>query len=361
MLRILAGCAVAALAADPNGALVEEPAQQELIEKHIQAPLARVVESYANSHGVHSMPTHHEVNELFYEAKKHHIKQRDVAPFVAQHLKAKDLKGAIAEVKRHNPGVRIPITETAILAEKEGFLNPQDTVAISFWIISIAMVASTVFFLMESMTVSYKWKTSMNVGALVTLVAAVHYFYMREFWIQIHASPIVYRYIDWSITVPLQMVEFYLILKAVNPTVGSGMFWRLLIGTCIMLAFGYMGEARIVNPVLGFIVGMCGWGFILAEIFVGEAGKAAAGKISSVHVKASFGTMRFIVTAGWSIYPLGYFFGYLLGAVRDSPLNLVYNLADFVNKIAFCLAIWHSAKNNTAEDLEDAKSKPLLA
>merc|ERR1711912_222255 len=67
------------------------------------------------------------------------------------------------------------------------------------------------------------------------------------------------------------------------------------------------------------------------------------------HVKASFSTMRFIVTVGWSIYPLGYFFGYLMGAVEDSTLNLVYNLADFVNKIAFCLAIWASAKNSTLE------------
>merc|ERR1719359_2363390 len=118
-----------------------------------------------------------------------------------------------------------------------GFLNPDDGVAISFWIISISMVAATVFFLMESMNVGYHWKTSMNVGALVTLVAAVHYFYMREFWVQIGKSPIVYRYIDWSITVPLQMVEFYLILSAVTPC-GAGMFWRLLIGTVVMLAAG---------------------------------------------------------------------------------------------------------------------------
>merc|ERR1739845_59996 len=58
-------------------------------------------------------------------------------------------------------------------------------------------------------------------------------------------------------------------------------------------------------------------------------------------VKSAFGAMRFIVTIGWSIYPLGYFFGYLCGAVAPSALNLIYNLADFVNKIAFCLVIWH--------------------
>merc|ERR1712190_398648 len=215
------------------------------------------------------------------------------------------------------------------------------------------------------MAVNSHWKTSMNVGALVTLVAAVHYFYMREFWVQIGSSPIVYRYIDWSITVPLQMVEFYLILSAVQPNLNSGMFWRLLIGTVFMLAAGYMGEVRFLNPVVGFIIGLCGWFFILFQIFSGEAGKVAAtGDRVSVHVKESFSIMRFIitagwciyplgyfmrfiVTAGWCIYPLGYFLGYLLGAVNDGALNLVYNLADFVNKIGFCLAIWASAKKDT--------------
>merc|ERR1719331_931781 len=153
-----------------------------------------------------------------------------------------------------------------------GFLNPNDPVAISFWIISISMIASTVFFLMESTSVSAHWKTSMNVGALVTLVAGVHYFYMREFWVTVHASPILYRYIDWLITVPLQMIEFFLILSAVKPDLSGMMFWRLLIGTIVMLAAGYTGESRIIPSLIGFIVGLAGWGFILFEIFAGGAG-----------------------------------------------------------------------------------------
>jgi len=232
----------------------------------------------------------------------------------------------------------------------KGFLDPNDPVAISFWIISIAMVAATVFFLMSSMAVTSHWKTSLNVGALVTLVAAVHYFYMREYWVQLGGSPIVYRYIDWTITVPLQMVEFYLILSAVQPNVSAGMFWRLLIGTVVMLLAGYCGESGLCNPMMGFVVGMAGWGFILFEIFAGEAGKVAAGdeKVSK-HVKESFNTMRLIVTIGWSIYPLGYFFGYLQGKVSADSLNLIYNVADVINKIAFCLAIWASAMADTAE------------
>merc|ERR1719201_2167454 len=180
------------------------------------------------------------------------------------------------------------MTAATMPANLHGFLNPNDPVAISFWIISISMVAATVFFLMESMSVARHWKTSMNVGSLVTLVAAVHYFYMREFWVQIHMSPILYRYIDWTITVPLQMIEFYLILSAVTKDISQTSFWKLLIGTVIMLAAGYSGEAGFVNAWAGFAVGMAGWGFILFEIFMGEAGSvAASGDKVGEHVKSS--------------------------------------------------------------------------
>merc|ERR1719502_2008644 len=101
------------------------------------------------------------------------------------------------------------------------------------------MIAATVFFYAEAATVHSHWRTSLHVGGLVTLVAAVHYMYMREYWVAVHSSPIVYRYIDWSITVPLQMIEFNLILKAANAPIGPAGFWKLLIGTVLMLTFGY--------------------------------------------------------------------------------------------------------------------------
>merc|ERR1712107_873021 len=128
--------------------------------------------------------------------------------------------------------------------------------AVSFWIISIAMIACTVFLFAEAATVKDHWKTSLHVGGLVTLVAGVHYMYMREYWVQVHKSPIVYRYIDWTITVPLQMIEFNLILKAAGKPVGAMMFWRLLVGTVVMLAFGYAGETGVLPALIGFVIGM---------------------------------------------------------------------------------------------------------
>jgi len=153
-----------------------------------------------------------------------------------------------------------------------GFLNPNDPVAISFWIISISMIAATVLFLMGPTSVSAHWKTSMNVGDLVTLVAGVHYMYMREFWVTIHMSLILYRYIDRSITVPLQMIELHLILSATASKIGQGSSWKLLIGTVVILAAGYTIEAGFVSKMIGLVVGMAGWFFILFETFAGEAG-----------------------------------------------------------------------------------------
>merc|ERR1711992_113669 len=240
-----------------------------------------------------------------------------------------------------------PMSSTQPVSDpKEAFLPPHDACAISFWIISIAMIASTFFFIAQSFSVSKHWKTSLHVGALVTLVAAVHYMYMREYWVQVHKSPIVYRYVDWSITVPLQMIEFNLILKAAGKNVSALMFWKLLVGTVVMLLFGYLGEIHALPGFAGFVGGLCGWAFILFEIFAGEAGGTAAD--CSPAVATSFNQMRLIVTVGWCIYPLGYLFGYLLGAVNEVYLNVVYNIADFVNKIAFVLACWSCAKDDSA-------------
>jgi bacteriorhodopsin len=237
-------------------------------------------------------------------------------------------------------------TTAPVANPADAFLEPTDGVAISFWIISIAMIAATVFFFAEAATVSTHWKTSLHVGGLVTLVAGVHYMYMREYWVQVHNSPIVYRYVDWSITVPLQMIEFNLILKAAGKNTSPAMFWKLLGGTVIMLACGYMGEIKAADPRMAFFGGLCGWFFILFEIFAGEAGGSVSG--CSEAVATSFNNMRLIVTVGWSIYPLGYLFGYLLGSVSETLLNVIYNIADFVNKIAFVLACWSCAKTDSA-------------
>jgi bacteriorhodopsin len=225
-----------------------------------------------------------------------------------------------------------------------GDLRADDYVGVSFWVISMALVAATAFFFLEIQRVSPKWKTSLTVSGLVTLVAATHYFYMRNVWVTTQHTPTVFRYIDWLITVPLLMVEFFIILSAVTNVPGR-VFWKLIIGTLVMLIGGYVGEAGLMAATPAFVIGMVGWAYIIFEIYAGEAGQINASSATPA-VQSAFKLMRNIVVIGWAIYPLGYYFGYMTGASpadSEKTLNVVYNLADFVNKIGFGVIIWKCA------------------
>ena len=238
------------------------------------------------------------------------------------------------------------ITLLPFAAFASGNLEANDFVGMSFWIISIGMVAATVFFFMESMKVEAHWRTSLVVAGLVTMIAAVHYFYMRGVWIETETTPTVYRYIDWILTVPLQIVEFYLILAAVGAVAGR-VFWNLLIASLVMLIAGYVGEVGYVNVWLAFIVGMLGWVYILYAIFAGDAQENLSSAPEGV--QSAFKTMRLIVLVGWAIYPLGYVLGYAGNQVDAASLNAIYNVADFVNKIAFGLMIWAAATSSSSK------------
>jgi bacteriorhodopsin len=239
----------------------------------------------------------------------------------------------------------------ALAASPTMVLESNDFVGISFWIISMALIAATVFFLLESFNVVGKWRTSLIVSGLVTLVASVHYFYMREVWILTANTPTVYRYIDWFITVPLLMIEFYLILRAVTKVPG-GVFWRLITGTIVMLVSGYLGEAGYAPALPVFIIGMIGWGIILYEIFFGVASTISKSDIPP-SVSRAFKLMRTIVTIGWAIYPIGYTVGYLIGLSPDHSMravNIIYNFADVLNKIVFGLIIWSVATEESQKN-----------
>ncbi len=220
-------------------------------------------------------------------------------------------------------------------------LASDDFVGITFWVISMSMLAATAFFFIERSSVSPAWRASVTVSGLITGIAFIHYMYMRDIWVQNGDVPTLYRYIEWLITMPLQMIVFYLILGAVRK-VSSGIFWRLLIGSLVMVIGGYLGEAEIWPKMLGFVIWIAGWIYVLYEIFSGEAGRSAA-KSGNKSFATAFSALRMIVTIGWSVYPLGYVFGTVTGGVDANSLNVIYNLVDFINKIAFGLVIWAAA------------------
>tara|TARA_B100000927_G_C16321406_1_gene411507 strand:- start:30 stop:773 length:744 start_codon:yes stop_codon:yes gene_type:complete len=222
-----------------------------------------------------------------------------------------------------------------------GDLDASDYVGVSFWLVTAALLAATVFFFLERDNVSSKWRTSLTVSGLVTGIALWHYLYMRGVWVETGTSPTVFRYIDWLLTVPLLIVEFYLILRAVTD-VAASLFWKLFVGSLVMLIFGYLGEAGIMAAWPAFIIGCLAWFYMIYTLWGGE-GAAARDASGNAAVQSAYNTMMYIIIIGWVVYPAGYFLGYLAGGVNEGTLNLVYNLADFINKILFGIVIWAAA------------------
>ena len=119
-------------------------------------------------------------------------------------------------------------------------MAPDDYVGFTFFVGCMAMMAASVFFFLSMNSFDKKWRTSILVSGLITFIAAVHYFYMRDYWAATGDSPTFFRYVDWILTVPLMCVEFYLILKVagakkindveinllINDYVSNRILWR---------------------------------------------------------------------------------------------------------------------------------------
>jgi bacteriorhodopsin len=225
-----------------------------------------------------------------------------------------------------------------------------DYVGFTFFVGSMAMLAASVFFFLSLSQFDKKWRTSVLVSGLITFIAAVHYFYMRDYWDAFGESPTFFRYVDWVLTVPLMCVEFFLILKVAGAKVG--LMWKLIFWSVVMLVAGYFGEA--VSPDFSWQWGAlsgAAYFVIVYIVWVGEAKKlavAAGGDVLKAHK-----FLAWFVLAGWSIYPLGYIlgtpgglFGYDFG-VDASFMDIIYNLGDAVNKIGFGLVIFALATKSS--------------
>ncbi len=216
--------------------------------------------------------------------------------------------------------------------------------AFTFFVGTMAMMAASVFFFLEMRNVPERWRTSVLISGLITFIAAVHYYYMRDFFTETVTSPTFFRYVDWLLTVPLMCVEFYLITKKAGAKIG--LLWKLIFASVIMLVTGYFGEAvdRGSSVMWGVLSGAA-YFYIVYLVWYGEV--AALAKTAGENVQAAVRILGWFVLVGWAIYPLGYIIGTpggLFGAFGSNDPNpmmdVVYNIGDAVNKIGFGLVIY---------------------
>jgi bacteriorhodopsin len=220
-------------------------------------------------------------------------------------------------------------------------LGSTDVTGGTYSLALFGMLGTAVLLFLGTGWVARQWKLPVALAGLVALIAAAYYFEAREVWLAAKQAPVIYRYIDWLITVPLQVMTLYFFIAATaRPPIG--LFWRLLVVSIVMILARYMGEVDFMHSTLGFLIGIVGWLYILGEVFFGRLGDINAKNASEV-ARTGFFWLRLIVTVGWAIYPLCYFIARFTGGVDEGSLSIVYNLADFVNQILFGLIVLYVA------------------
>lgn len=236
-----------------------------------------------------------------------------------------------------------------LLTDMSSKMDPTDYVGFTFFVGCMAMMAASAFFFLSLNQFDKKWRTSVLVSGLITFIAAVHYFYMRDYWAAHMESPTFFRYVDWILTVPLMCVEFYLILKVAGAK--PSLMWRLIVLSVVMLVTGYFGEAVFPGQAAlwGGISGLA-YFIIVYDIWLGSAKKLAVeagGEILKAHK-----ILCWFVLVGWAIYPLGYMLGtdgWYTNIIGSGSVDVAYNIADAINKIGFGLVIYSLAvKKNEA-------------
>lgn len=216
-------------------------------------------------------------------------------------------------------------------------LNVQDIASGSFALILVAMLAATVWLLVGTAWVPRRWKPVVGMSGIVTLASAAHYAIANDVWLSTGQMTMIHRYVGWFVTVPLQVVILYFYVRA-YAHVPVGVFWRIFVAAVLYVTARFMGESGLMYPTLGFLISLALWLYILGEAFFGKMSERNLRHGSEAAQRGYF-WLRLIMTIGWAVYPLTYFIAGFTGPVEMRYVVTTYNLADFVNVIAFALTI----------------------
>ena len=230
-----------------------------------------------------------------------------------------------------------------------------------FFVGYISMSAAFVFFMSERGNVAPQYRTTMTISALIVGIAAFHYYYMRGVYVDHQVVSIEYRYMDWIITVPLMALKFPSLVGKDAITddkfAGLGFTGICFTGAIIMIGFGYLGEAGLMDAYLALLLGGMGWAMIIVATGTPwSSGKGVDNSKIAPELMWSANALRWFIVVGWIIYPLGYLFSpevaiIDIGEKGELYMGIAYNIADMINKIGFGIVAWMGAKK-ASEALE---------
>lgn len=229
----------------------------------------------------------------------------------------------------------------------------------SFWISFLCLAAGVLYFLSERDSLAEEYRSTSTVAAIICAIAAANYFYMlRMVGMDGSAAsvlnfPTEFRYLDWVITTPLILTKFPALLGFDEDR--RPLLVTLIFADLVMIITGYAGEVAINNAEGGvsalgigmFVAACAAWLFIVYILYT-VVSNAAANKLKPI--REGLNRLKLFIVIGWAIYPIGYLVSMLgIGLEGQLVRELVYNIADVVNKVGFGLVAVFAARQVTKE------------
>ena len=216
----------------------------------------------------------------------------------------------------------------------------------------MGLIGTAAFLFLGTGWVKRGWKVPVALCAVAALIGVVGLYEARTAWLAGGVVPIVYHYVDWVISMPVLVIALYFYARQVG-TLSIALFWRLVVTSVLMVVIRYGGEAGFVHATLAFLIGIIFWLYILGELYFGQMDEAIS-KAGIGPIKRGYFWLRLIVTIGWAIYPLGNFIVSFNGVTDTGAISTTYNLAEFVNRIAFGLTVLATIVATSQEERSNA-------
>ena len=202
---------------------------------------------------------------------------------------------------------------------------------------TVAMGAGALYFFLLRGEVDPPYRPAMVVAGLICAIACFHYFKMTHVYQESGGRfPTALRYVDWLFTTPLLLVKFPLLLRLGDR--GARFFWQLVALDVAMIVTAFIAETSPVDSQRWwtFFLVSCVFELLIVGVLYTQLGQAIAD--APPPLARALSCMRLFVLIGWAIYPIGFLMarsGY--GELRE----IVYNVADVINKVGFGLVAYH--------------------
>jgi sensory rhodopsin len=204
---------------------------------------------------------------------------------------------------------------------------------------TVAMGAGALYFFLLRDDVAPEYRSTMVVAGLVCAIACFHYYKMTGVYQSGQGFPTALRYVDWLFTTPLLLLKFPLLLRMGDR--GAKFFWQLVLLDVAMIVTAFIAETSAVDSQRWwtFFIISCFFELLIVGVLYVSLGQAIAE--APAPLARALETMRLFVLIGWAIYPIGFL---MARAGAGEYREVIYNIADVINKVGFGLVAYHGIK-----------------